>query len=62
MGVTRHDLEIRDLEKRRREVKRDYDALQKNRPLDAPVLDANLREQPVVEEVPAKPRKEINWV
>jgi hypothetical protein len=62
MGVTHHHFEIKDLEKRRREVKRDYDALQKTRPFDASLLDANVREEPIVEKVPTKPRKTKNWV
>ena len=62
MGVTQHDLEIRDLERRCREVKPDFDLLQKTRPFDAPLIDANVREEPFVEKMPAKPRKTENWV
>jgi len=37
-GVTRHETKLPDLERRRRDVMRDYDALQKARPLDAEVI------------------------
>ncbi len=37
--ASRHDEKIQELERRRREVKRDYDALQKVRPLEAEVID-----------------------
>lgn len=39
-GVEKHDEKIQHLERRRREVRRDYDALQKARPLEAEVIDA----------------------
>lgn len=35
----RHDVGIKELECRRREVKRDYDALQKARPLEGEIID-----------------------
>jgi len=35
----RHDAQIQDLERRRRDVKRDYDALQAARPLDGAVIE-----------------------
>jgi hypothetical protein len=40
--LRRHDGPIEELERRRREVKRDYDALQKARPLEAVVTDAEV--------------------
>lgn len=36
----RHDTKIQELERRRREVKRDYDALQKARPINGEVIEA----------------------
>jgi hypothetical protein len=38
-SVTQHEDRLRDLEKRRREVRRDYDLLQNARPLDAKVIE-----------------------
>ena len=38
-AVTHHDRKVRELEGRRREVKRDYDALQRARPLEAKVIE-----------------------
>lgn len=38
----RHDGKVQELERRRREVKRDYDALQKARPVDAEIDDAEV--------------------
>jgi len=40
----RHDAKVQDLERRRREVKRDYDALQKARPVEAEVAQAEVIE------------------
>jgi hypothetical protein len=40
--LQRHEAKIEGLERRRREVKRDYDALQKARPLEAIVADAEV--------------------
>lgn len=40
-AVTHHDMKITDLERRRRDVKRDYDLLQNNRPVDATFIDAS---------------------
>ena len=37
-GVTRHETKLPDLERRRRDVMRDYDALQKARPIEAEVI------------------------
>lgn len=37
---TRHDEKIQELERRRRKVKRDFDVLQKVRPMDGEVVDA----------------------
>lgn len=37
--VVRHEEKIRELEQRRREVKRDFDALQRTRPVEAEVMD-----------------------
>jgi len=34
-----HDQKVQELERRRREVKRDYDALQKSRPIDGQVIE-----------------------
>ena len=34
-----HDAKIQDLERRRREVKGDYDRLQKTRPIEAEVIE-----------------------
>jgi hypothetical protein len=62
MGVTHHDLAIRELEKRRREVKRDFDAVQKHHPPAAAVIDVNADVAARVEAPPAKPRKTRNWV
>lgn len=61
-GVTYHDAKVQDLEKRSREVKREYDALQKARPLDQPGGDAGIQDACFVEEAPVKPKKTINWV
>lgn len=61
-GVTFHGAEIQDLEKRSREVKREYDALQKARLLEPPVVDAGIQDACVVEEAPVKPKKPINWI
>jgi len=36
-NVTRHDEKVQELERRRREIKRDFDALQKMRPVEATV-------------------------
>ncbi len=38
-SVTDHDKKAQELERRRREVKRDYDALVKARPVDAEVIE-----------------------
>ena len=38
-SVTHHDDRLRELEGRRREVKRDFDALQRARPVEATVID-----------------------
>jgi len=38
-GVRHHDDKIQELERRRREVKRDFDALQKTRPLEAEFIE-----------------------
>jgi hypothetical protein len=38
-SVTYHDNKLRELEVRRREVKRDYDALQRSRPVEARVIE-----------------------
>lgn len=40
----RHDAKVQELERRRREVRRDFDALQKARPIDAGVEDAEVVE------------------
>jgi len=40
----RHDAKVQELERRRREVKRDYDALQKARPVEAEVAQAEVIE------------------
>ena len=40
----KHDIKIQDLERRRREVKRDYDALQKARPVEAEFVEAEVVE------------------
>lgn len=56
-GVSHHETEIRQLERRRRNVKREYDALQKIRPLSAPVAAA-----PVIEATLVKTKKTVNWV
>ena len=37
-----HDAKIRELERRRREGKRDYDALQRTRPVEAEISDAEI--------------------
>lgn len=37
-GVTKHETKLPDLERRRRDVMRDYDALQKARPIEAEVI------------------------
>lgn len=38
-GVTKHENKLPDLERRRREVMRDYDALQRARPVEAEVIE-----------------------
>lgn len=38
-SVTHHDNRLRELERRRREVKRDFDALQRARPLEVTVIE-----------------------
>jgi len=38
-SVTHHDNRLRELEGRRREVKRDFDALQRARPVEATVIE-----------------------
>lgn len=38
-SVIHHDQKLRELERRRREVKRDFDALQRARPVDATVIE-----------------------
>jgi len=38
-SVTDHDDKLRELERRRREVKRDFDALQRSRPVEATVIE-----------------------
>ena len=38
--VTHHDAKLRELEMRRREVKRDFDALQRARPVEATVIES----------------------
>lgn len=38
-GVRSHDNKLQELERRRREVKRDFDALQKARPVEAEVIE-----------------------
>jgi len=38
-GVRHHDSKIQELERRRREVKRDFDALQKTRPIEAEAIE-----------------------
>lgn len=38
-GVTRHENKLPELERRRREVKRDFDALQRARPLEGEVIE-----------------------
>jgi hypothetical protein len=38
-SVTHHDGKLRELEGRRREVKRDFDALQRARPVEATVIE-----------------------
>jgi len=43
-AAARHDEKLQELERRRREVKRDYDALQKTRPVEAEVADAEVIE------------------
>ena len=42
--VPKHDEKIRELERRRREVKRDYDALQKARSVEADIPEAEVIE------------------
>jgi hypothetical protein len=37
--VARHDDKYQELERRRRDVKRDFDALQKARPIDAKIVE-----------------------
>ena len=39
VSITRHDAKYKELEHRRRDVKRDFDALQKTRPLEAEILE-----------------------
>jgi len=60
-AVEYHDRKIQELERRRREMKRDYDVLQNTRPLDvardAPV-DAEIVAAPVPQ---AAPKKVRNW-
>jgi hypothetical protein len=43
-SVRKHDEKLPDLERRRREVKRDFDALQKLRPLEAEVIEEEVIE------------------
>lgn len=38
-SITKHDQQLPDLERRRREVKRDFDLLQRVRPIDAGVIE-----------------------
>lgn len=38
-AITRHDIKYKELEHRRRDVKRDFDALQKTRPLEVEVIE-----------------------
>lgn len=38
-SITRHDQQLPDLERRRREVKRDFDMLQRARPVEAEVIE-----------------------
>ncbi|PWK53143.1 hypothetical protein [Silicimonas algicola] len=47
--ASKHDDKIQSLERRRREVKRDYDALQKARPVDVKAIEAEVVEAEVVE-------------
>lgn len=55
-GVSHHESEIQQLERRRRDVKRDYDALQKVRPVTALAVEA-----PVIEAIPVTAKKQVNW-
>lgn len=40
--VTRHDAKMQELERRRREVKRDFDALQKKRPQEPEIIEGEV--------------------
>jgi hypothetical protein len=62
LRVAHHHLEIQQLERRRRDVKREFDALQKVRPLDAQAIDASVIERPIDEVTPDKPRKKVNFI
>jgi hypothetical protein len=62
LRVAHHHLEIQQLERRRREVKREFDALQRVRPLDAQVIDASVVEETATKETPVTPRKTVNFV
>lgn len=43
-SVTHHNIKIQELERRRREVKRDYDLLQKNRPAGAILIEGSVED------------------
>jgi hypothetical protein len=43
-------------------VKREFDALQKVRPLDAQAIDASVIEKPIDEVTPDKPKKKVNFI
>jgi len=62
LRVAHHHLEIQQLERRRREVKREFDALQKVRRLDAQIIDASVLEETVTKETPVTSRKPVNFV
>lgn len=62
LRVTHHHLEIQQLERRRRDVKREFDALQKVRPLDAQAIDASVIEKPIDKATSDKPKKKVNFI
>lgn len=62
LEVTHHHLEIQQLERRRRDVKREFDALQKARPLDAQAIDASIIEKPIDKATSDQPKKKVNFI
>ena len=62
LEVAHHHLEIQQLERQRRDVKREFDTLQKARPLDAQAIDASVIEKPIDKATSDKPKKKVNYI